>query len=158
MGQLRRVNISNVVVSNCASKQAALITGIPGHAIEDIKFSDILIQHQGGGTGQDASTQVPELEKVYPDPNRFGTMPAHGFFIRHVRGLSMHDVEVKYASEDLRPAVLLEDVSGADFVHVKLQHAPNIATFALKNVENFSVNISKPLPDTYIEKAEQRTL
>jgi len=158
VGQLRRVNISNVVVSNCASKQAAIITGIPGHAIEDIKFSDILIHHQGGGTAQATNTQVPELENVYPDPNRFGTIPAHGFFFRHVKGLSMHDVEVKYATEDLRPAVMLEDVIGADFVHVKLQHAPKIPTFTLKNVEDFGVNISRPLPDTYIEKAEQRTL
>jgi polygalacturonase len=158
VGQLRRVNISNIVVSNCASHQASIITGIPGHYLEDIKFSDILVLHQGGGTSQDPSTQVQELEKVYPDPNRFGTMPAHGFFVRHVKGLSMHDVEVKYSKEDLRPAVLLEGVSGADFVHVKFAHAPDIPTFALKNVEGFALNLSRPLPDTYIDKVEQRTL
>ena len=70
----------------------------------------------------------------------------------------MHDVEVKYAKEDLRPAVLLEDVIGADFVHVKLQHAPNVPAFALKDIEDFGVNISRPIPDTYIEKAHQRAL
>ena len=85
-------------------------------------------------------------------------MPAHGFFVRHVKGLSMHDVEVKYSKEDLRPAVLLEGVSGADFVHVKFAHAPDIPTFALKNVEGFALNLSRPLPDTYIDKVEQRTL
>jgi polygalacturonase len=158
VGQLRRVNISNIVVSNCASRQASIITGIPGHYLEDIRFSDILVLHQGGGTSQDASTQVQELEKAYPDPNRFGTLPAHGFFVRHVKGLSMHDVEVKYSKEDLRPAVLLEDVSGADFVHVKFAHALDIPTFALKNVEGFALNLSRPLPDTYIDKVEQRTL
>ena len=70
----------------------------------------------------------------------------------------MHDVEVKYAKEDLRPAIFLQDVADADFVHVKLQHAPNVVTFVLKNVEDFGVNLSRPLPDTYIEKVEQRTL
>ena len=70
----------------------------------------------------------------------------------------MHDVEVKYANEDRRSAVVLEDVTVADFVHVKLQHASGVPVFTLKNVEDFSVNISRPLPDTYIEKAEQKTL
>ena len=63
-----------------------------------------------------------------------------------------------YSKEDLRSAVLLEGVSGADFVHVKFAHAPDIPTFALKNVEGFALNLSRPLPDTYIDKVEQRTL
>ena len=50
VGELRRVLISNVVASNCASRQATLITGIPGHNIEDVKFSNILVLHRGGGT------------------------------------------------------------------------------------------------------------
>ena len=50
VGELRRVLISNVVVSNCASRQATLITGIPGHYIEDVRLSNILVLHQGGGT------------------------------------------------------------------------------------------------------------
>ena len=158
VGQIRRVSISNVVVSNCASHQSSIITGIPGHALEDIKFSDILVFHQGGGTAQDARTQVPELENVYPDPNRFGTMPAHGFFVRHVNGLSMHDVEVKYSKEDLRPAMLLDDVQGADFVHLKLQHAPEVPAFKLENVQDFGVHLSRPIPDTYWDKVDQRTL
>ncbi len=110
VGQLRRVNISDVVVSNCASRQATIISGIPGHSLEDIKFSNILVHHQGGGSAQDAMIAVPEIEKVYPDPNRFGPMPAHGFFIRHVKGICMREVEVKYAKEELRPAMVLDDV------------------------------------------------
>jgi polygalacturonase len=39
VGELRRVNISDIVVSNCASRQASLITGIPGHYIEDLKIA-----------------------------------------------------------------------------------------------------------------------
>ena len=158
VGQLRRVNISDVVVSNCASRQATIITGIPGHSLEDIKLSNILVQHQGGGSVQDATIQVPEIEAVYPDPNRFGPIPAHGFFIRHVKGLSMRDVEVKYAKEDLRPAILLDDVQGADFVHLKMQHAENVPTFTLKNVEDFTLYQTRPLPDTHLDKAAQQNL
>jgi hypothetical protein len=126
--------------------------------LEDIKFSNILVHHQGGGSAQDTTIAVPEIEKVYPDPNRFGPMPANGFFIRHVKGISMRDVEVKYAKEDLRPAMVLEDVQHADFVHVKLQHAPNVPMFSLKNVEDFEIYQTRPLTDTHLDKVQQQTL
>jgi polygalacturonase len=157
-GELRRVNISDIVVSNCASRQASIISGIPGHYIEDVKLSNILVLHQGGGARQDAAIRPPEIENVYPDPNRFGPMPAHGFFIRHVKGISMRDVELKYIKEDLRPAMLLEDVHGADFAHLKAAQAPNVPTFVLKNVEDFNLYESKPLPDTHLDKVEDKTL
>jgi polygalacturonase len=158
VGELRRVNVSDIVVSNCASRQASIISGIPGHYIEDLKLSNILVLHQGGGTQQDAAIQPPEIENVYPDPKRFGPMPAHGFFIRHVKGLSMRDVEINYMKEDLRPALLLQDVHEADFSHLQAAHAPGAPTFALKNVENFNLYDSKPLEDTHLDKVEDKTL
>jgi polygalacturonase len=158
VGQLRRVNISDVAVSNCASRQASIITGIPGHCIEDIRLSNILVQHQGGGTRQDAAIQPPEIENAYPEPDRFGPLPAHGFFIRHVRRIAMRDVEIRYTQEDLRPALLLDDVQGADFTHVKPAHAPDVPTFVLKNVEDFNVYQSKPLPDISLDRVEQKTV
>jgi polygalacturonase len=158
VGELRRVNISNIVVSNCASRQAAIITGIPGHFIEDLKLSNILVQHQGGGTKENAAIHPPELEKDYPDPHHFGPMPAHGFFIRHVKNISMRDVEIKYMKEDLRPAVLLDDVQGADFAHFKAALTADAPTFVLKNVEDFNLYQSKPLADTHLDKVETKTL
>ena len=44
-------------------------------------------------------------------------MPAYGFFIRHVKGIQLNNVEVSYAQEELRPAFVLNDVNGADFFH-----------------------------------------
>jgi polygalacturonase len=158
VGQLRRVNISHVVVSNCASGQASIIAGIPGHSIEDLKLSDIFVQHQGGGSKEDAAVQPPEIETSYPEPNRFGPMPAHGFYIRHVKGIEMHDVEVRYVKEDLRPAFVLDEVEGAKFINVKVQHAADVPTFVLKNVADFSLYLSRPFPDTHLEKAQQETL
>jgi polygalacturonase len=158
IGELRRVRISNVIVSNCASRQAAIISGIPGHSIEDVKLSDIYVLHQGGGRKEDAAIRPPELEDVYPEPSRFGTMPVHAFYIRHVKSIEMHDIEVKPMNQDLRPGFSLEDVQGADFTHIKVAQAPEVPTFVLKNVENFSVHNSKPLPDTQFDKADQKLL
>jgi polygalacturonase len=158
VGELRRLNISDIVVSNCASRQCAIISGIPGHSIQHVKLSNMLIFHQGGGTKEDALIQVPELENVYPDPNRFGRMPAHGFFIRHVRDIEIRDVEVKYTNEDLRPGFVLEDVSGADFIHVRTQHGPSVPAFVLKNVQGFNTYENWPSPEVHLEKVEQQTL
>ncbi len=157
IGQLRRVLISNVMVSNADSRQAAIISGIPGHYIEDIKLDNIFIQHRGGGTKEAVSISPPEIEHDYPDPNRFGPMPAHGFFIRHVKGIGMRDIEIKPLQEDSRPAFILDDVDGADFTHLK---APRTAdnSFVLRNVRNFSVVQSRPIPDTYIENVSEKSL
>ena len=158
VGELRRVLISNVVASNCASRQATLITGIPGHSIEDVKLTNILVLHRGGGTKEDAAIQTPELENVYPDPNRFGALPAHGFYIRHVNRIEIKDVEVRPIKPDLRPGFALDDVNGVELIHVKLPHTPEVPSIVLKNVKGFSITQSKPVADTLVETAEQKTL
>ena len=158
VGELRRVLISNVVVSNCASRQATLITGIPGHFIEDVRLSNILLLHQGGGAKDDAAIQPPELENVYPDPNRFGALPAHGFYIRHVKGIEIKDVEIRPMKPDMRPGFVLDDVTGAELIHVKLPHNTEAPSLLLRNVKDFSISQSKPIADTHLENAEEKTL
>ena len=158
VGELRRVLISDVVVSNCASRQATLITGIPGHYIEDIRFNNVLVLHQGGGSKEDAAIQPAELEHDYPDPNRFGPLPAHGFYIRHAKRIEIKDVEVRPAQPDMRPGFVLDDVNGAELIHVKLPQTPEVASVVLKRVKDFSITQSQPLADTQVESAEQKTL
>ncbi len=158
VGRLRRVIISNVIVSNCASRQAAIITGIPGHYIEDLKLSNIYVQHQGGGTVEDARIQPPELENDYPEPSRFGPMPAHGFYIRHVKDIEMRDVDVKFMKEDLRPAFLLDDVKAAYFARIKAAPAPGVSSFMLKNVEDFRISDSRFVPDTQLDNVKEKAL
>jgi polygalacturonase len=158
MGKLRRVNISNIVASNTAGRYASIISGIPGHPIEDVNLSDIYILSQGGGSKEDAALNPPEKENGYPEPTMFGTMPCYGFFIRHVKGIELSNLEVRYAKEDLRPAFVLNDVQGADFLRLKAQHAADVPVFALNHVGDFEVDLSRPLPNTYIESAEQKQI
>ena len=80
VGTLKRVIISNLVCSNCVSRLGSIISGIPGHLIEDVKISNIQILHQGGGTKEDAAYQPPEYEDMYPEPTMFigGPRPNSG--------------------------------------------------------------------------------
>ncbi len=75
VGTLRRVIISNVVCSNSVSPLGSIISGIPGHYIEDVKISNVQVLHAGGGTKEDAAYQPPEDEDIYPEPDMF-TAPA----------------------------------------------------------------------------------
>ncbi len=158
VGQLRRVIISNVIVYNADPKYGSIISGIPGHAIEDVRLNNVRIYYQGGGTKAQAALEPPEKENDYPEPAMFGELPAYGFFIRHVNGIEMNDVEVSYMKEDLRPALVLNDVKGADFQRLRAEHAADVPTFTLTNVENFSVQQSAALPDTRIERVKQQKL
>jgi hypothetical protein len=71
VGTLRRVIISNLVCSNSVSRLGSVISGIPGHIVEDVKISNVQILHQGGGTKEDAAYQPPEYEDMYPEPTMF---------------------------------------------------------------------------------------
>ena len=153
---LRRVVLSNIVVYNADPRYASIISGIPGHDIEDLTLSSIRVYHQGGGTTAQAALAPLEKEIDYPEPDMFGEMPAYGFFIRHVSGIAMNDVEVGYLKEDRRPAFVLTGVRGADFHHVKAQRAADGPTFSLFDVQGFSVQHSWPVPDTRLERVQQK--
>jgi len=158
VGALRRVIISNVVCYNADNKYGAIITGIPGHDIEDLKLSNIRIYHKGGGTKEQSVREVPELEKDYPEPYRFGITPSYGFFIRHVNGLKVNDVEVSTIDADFRPPFILDHVTGADFQHVKAQVAVSTPAFVLNEVKDFNIYNSLPVPNTKLDNVTKKEL
>jgi len=85
-------------------------------------------------------------------------MPDHGFFIRHAKNIHMSNLEIVYAKEDRRPAFVLQDVKGADFFRVRTQRTSGAATFALKQVTDFSIAQSRPVADTLLETVEEKKL
>ncbi len=157
VGELRRVNISNVMVYDADPRYASIISGIPGHDIEDIRLSNIRIYYRGGGTKKQAALEPPENEKEYPEPSMFGEIPAYGFYIRHVNGIEMSNVEVGYMAEDQRPAFVLNDVRNATFRSINAQHEPEVPIFVLKDIESFSTYQCQ-VPDTQIEQSKQKEL
>jgi len=158
IGGIRRVSISNVVCSNAESSISSIVSGIPGHEIEDVRFSNILIEHRGGGTPEEALRRLPENEKRYPDPDMFGHTPSHGFFLRHVRGIEMSGVKIACQREDARPAFVLEDVQGAEFVGVRSPRVNERPTFVLRNVSDFSLHRCRPLADVEIAQTNEKSL
>lgn len=149
VGKLRRVKISNVIVYNADPSYACTFAGMPGHPIEDINLSNIRIYYKGGGVKMDVNMVIPENEKNYPEPGMFGAIPAYGLFVRHAKNIQLNDVEFYTLSPDNRPALLFDDVKGADIRFVKAQKEIGIPLLVLKNssaIQLFqSFGISKQL-------------
>jgi hypothetical protein len=68
----------------------------------------------------------------------------------------MNDVQVSYLKEDARPAFWMNQVKDAEFYRLRAQPGANVGTFVLRNVENFVLQQSGPLPDTHIERTDAR--
>jgi polygalacturonase len=157
VGTLQRVVIDNLVSYNTVPRISSILSGIPDHPIQDIKLSNIYIQHQGGGTADDAKITMPEKENAYPDPGMFGhTTPSQGFFLRHINRLEMSHVEVASAQPDQRPSFYLEDVNRADFIAVTAPASPS--AFALHKVRDLRIALSRAAKDTQLETADNQTL
>lgn len=148
VGAARRIKIDTVVVHHAPTEAGILITGIPGHTIDDVSLSNLFIDFAGGGTAADAARVVPEAEKEYPEPYRFGKLSSWGLFARHVTNLTVDRVEFRTALPDLRPVAWLEDAAGASFDRVKFPTAAGAATFVLKDVAGLEIHRSPGLPET----------
>jgi len=157
-GAVRRVIISNIVAYNADPRYASIISGVPGNDVEDLRLSNIRIYYKGGGTAAQASLQPPEKETDYPEPTMFGEMPAYGFYVRHVKALTMTDVEVSSMTDDVRPPFLLSDVKGADFIGVKAQRAAGAKTFILRDVSDFTTHRVWQIPDTTLTQVKEKEL
>lgn len=157
VGTMKRILISNLECFNFTKRQASILSGIPGHSIEDVKLSNIYFESAGGGTAEDAKAMPTEQEDNYPDPGRFGITPSSGFFLRHMRNLEMSHVEIANTVPDARPAFYLNDVERADFFAIT---APRTAdgSFILHDVKDLRIGWSRAAPDTTLTTAENKTI
>ncbi len=142
---VRRIQISQVVASNVDPRFGCIIAGIPGHCIEEVTLRDIRILYRGGGTREQAARAPEEHEKSYPEPYIFGEMPAYGFFLRHVRGIRLHGVDLAVATEDLRPAITLHDVTDATLSHVRTMTAAGVRPLVTRDVAGLVLESSPGL-------------
>ncbi len=155
VGSIRRLIFSNIVSSG-ATQLPAILSGVPGYALDDIKISDVYLHQVGGASAQVAALDPPEKEAEYPDPEMFGEIPATGFFFRHIRNLQVSNVEIAVESPDPRPAFWLKGVEEADFFRVRVPR--QAAAFDLHAVKDFRVFGSRHVSDAVVEEADTRKL
>jgi polygalacturonase len=155
-GVMRRVILSDITSSG-ASRLPSIISGVPGHPIEDVKISNVYLEQVGGGSAQMAALEPAEREAAYPDPHMFGDLPATGLFARHVRNLEVSNVEIATLEADARPAFWLNDVEGADFFRVR-QPEGSAPAFDLRRVKEFRSFGSRRMADVTLDSVDQRKI
>ena len=143
VGTMKRILISNINASGTMPHFSNILSGIPGHNLEDIKIANFYMHHLGQAEAA-AQTAIPNEIARYPEQNMFGPMPAQGFFLRHIRNLEMSHVEIAPASPDPRPSFYLEQVTRADFLAIT---APTPNAFALHQVEDLRIQFSRAAKD-----------
>jgi polygalacturonase len=156
-GTLKRILIDNLSCYNASMNFSSILSGIPGARIEDVKLSNIYVETAGGAPPEAARVEPPEHEKEYPDTDMFGTTPAFGFFLRHVRNVEMSHVEIASATPDARPAFYLKDVERADFFAVTAPRSTEGA-FALHGVRDLRIGWSRAAADATLGSIEDRML
>jgi polygalacturonase len=157
-GVIRRVRISNVTSYNAVAEYPSIIAGLPGHAIEDVKISDVFLHQIGGKDAELAARVPPENEKGYPEASMFGPLPANGFFVRHARNVEFTNVEIATAQDDARSAFYLEDVDGADLFRLKFPARRQSGQFRLRGVSDFRVFGCRHYADATMEHADDKVV
>ena len=138
-GSIKNVIISNITATS-KSRMSSTIAAVPGFYIEDVILRDIMIKSEGGGTIENINRRVPEEDKAYPENRMFGwSLPAYGLYVRHVKNLTLDNVQFTLEKPDARPAIWLEDVH--QFRGENIQ-SPKANTTWLKQVNTTQVQIT----------------
>ncbi|HEX7691364.1 MAG TPA: hypothetical protein VF408_03185, partial [Sediminibacterium sp.] len=127
VGAIRNILLSHILAVN-ADSTGCSISGIPSHPVEDIFLDDITIHSKGGGTLADATRKIDELETAYPEGTMFGKLPSYGVFIRHVKGIRVSNLSLRYGEADLRPGLSLHDVCDFTISNPDIQHEQGTAS------------------------------
>jgi len=142
-GSMKNISLSNIYGEVAATKpdagysyegpiehlprniSPASIVGMPDVAIENVHLKNIEIHYPGGAdpyyakVSLDELDNIPELPKNYPEFSMFKELPAWGFYIRHVKGLSFENVTLHCEKEDFRMPIVLDDVHHAHFKNLQ---------------------------------------
>jgi hypothetical protein len=138
VGAIRHVSISGIVAQCRSVRYACIISGIPGHEIEDLHIHDVNLMFPGGGKGSWTRREPWEQIGNYPDPGRFGGEPSYGFYIRHVSGLDMTNIEISRDAPDLRPPFFVRDVRHFYLDHITAMPGLRTPMFEMEDVDDFT--------------------
>jgi polygalacturonase len=158
VGTFKRVIISNIICNAPENDMPAIISGIPGHAVEDVVVSDVLMVQKGGAPGPMADFDPPEQEREYPEPSLLGPLPAQGLLVRHAKNVEFRHLEITSIQPDARPFVWLSDVDAAAFSSLTVSPWGGVPAFRLRETRSLRVSRSRGLPDFLLDLVRDGSL
>ena len=116
--------------------------------LEDISLTDIHVKFAGGGTAEQAAKRdVPNVASEYFGvwDKAPGGPPAYGLYARNVKGLMLQNIRFEYEEEDLRPAIIFDNVQDASVTGLSAQGHPQTELLRLINSKDVLFTATKLL-------------
>jgi polygalacturonase len=111
VGSFRNVTVDGLDCREISCSMPAILSGIPGHMIENIVLRNLNFVQQGGDPRREAALTPAELVSDYPEADMFGeALPAKVSFARHVNGLQIETVTFATVRPDERPDFWFDNV------------------------------------------------
>ncbi len=108
IGTISNVYFRNIRGRNFTQQFPSIITGIPGHNLQNITFENLDLIVKGGA--RTLGPRVMEYDGKYPEGNKFGQTNAYGFFVRHADEVTFRNCRISPENPDVRPWLVPEAV------------------------------------------------
>jgi hypothetical protein len=151
VGTIKNVHMQDVTITDCVAGrqgpvQTATISGWKGSDLEDITLENVKINYPGGYTNAAAADIVPGYPKDY-SPRSFGMRPSAGLYVRHIKGLTLKNVQITFDQPDVRPSVEIYDADGVTLDNFTTQKSVGGEMMRLEQVKKLTVENSPGLKD-----------
>jgi polygalacturonase len=151
VGTIKNVHMMDVTITKCVPGrqgpvQAATISGWKGSDLENITLENVKINYPGGYTNAAAANILPPYPRDY-SPRSFGMRPAAGLYIRHIKNLTLKNVQITFDQPDARPSLQMYDADGVTLDHFDTQKSSSGEIMRNRDVKNLTVVNSAGLPD-----------
>ena len=122
------------------------ITGLPGHRIKNVQLEDIEIIYEGGAQKRRTSIPADSLHIIteaaanYPEFSMFGELPAWGMYLRHLEGISIKNVMLKYKQDDFRIPIIMDDVQRVNISNLQIPTAMQAPVLWLQKTTDITID------------------
>jgi polygalacturonase len=116
----------------------SMISGLPGHEIENVEFKNIEMILKGNVAEYHPDREIPYHTKF--SPRTFGTRPSSGFYCRNTKNILFQNIIIEFEEPDVRPLFFFNQVSGIDIINLesKTSQGEN-AHIVLRHSEDFQL-------------------
>jgi len=119
-GSIDNISISNIIATS-HSLISNSITAAPGFSVTNVVLRDMQFIATEFITDFDLNTIIPENEKDYPENRMFGpVLPASGFYLRHVKNITLQNIQFNSSGKDNRPVFHIEDAENTNLLNCKI--------------------------------------
>lgn len=143
VGKVSNLSFKNITAKS-HSKMTSSISAVPGCYVENVTIENIKISTMGDGTKEDAESSLPEYKGWYPENRMYGFVyPSSGLFLRHVKNVTIKNIDLTVRKTDFRPSIILDDVHNIS-IESLISNIPAGGNAVIQIERSTKISIQKP--------------